>query len=53
MKLRKYYVICVYILQGKMDKTEKSKKKIVQLKWPKYQKPIDKNIRWTKQNLTD
>ena len=31
-----------------MDKTEKNRKKITQLKWPKYQKPKDKNKGWTK-----
>ena len=31
-KLRKYYVIFVYILQGKMGKTEKNGKKIMQQK---------------------
>ena len=31
-KIRKYYVIFVYILQGKMGKTEKNGKKITQLK---------------------
>ena len=31
-KVRKYYVIFVYILQGKMGKTEKNGKKITQLK---------------------
>ena len=31
-KIRKYYVIFVYILQGKMGKTEKTGKKITQLK---------------------
>ena len=31
-KLRKYYEIFVYILQGKMGKTEKNGKKIMQLK---------------------
>ena len=31
-KIRKYYVIFVYILQGKMGKTEKNRKKITQLK---------------------
>ena len=43
-KIRKYYVIFAYILQGKMGKTQKSGKKIMQLKWPKYQKPKDENI---------
>ena len=32
MKIQKYYVIFVYILQGKMGKTEKTGKKITQLK---------------------
>ena len=27
MKMRKYYVVFVYILQGKMDKTEKMDRK--------------------------
>ena len=36
-KIQKYYVIFVYILQGKMGKMEKNGKKIMQLKWPKYQ----------------
>ena len=31
-KIRKYYVIFVYILKGKMGKTEKNGKKITQLK---------------------
>ena len=30
-KLQKYYVIFVYIVQGKMGKTEKNGKKITQL----------------------
>ena len=34
-KLRKYYVIFVYILQGKMGKTGKNGKEIMQLMWPK------------------
>ena len=33
----------VYILQGKVGKTEKNGKKIMQLKWQKYQKSKDKN----------
>ena len=37
-------MIFVYILQGKMGKMEK----ITQLKWPKYQKPKDENMGWTK-----
>ena len=49
MKLWKYYVIFVYILQGKMGKMEKNRKKIMQLKWPKYQKPKDENMGWMKQ----
>ena len=48
-KIQKYYVNFVYILQGKMGKTEKNGKKITQLKWPKYQKPKDENMGWTKQ----
>ena len=51
MKLRKYYEIFVYILSGKMDKTKKKGKKITQLKWPKYQKPKDKYMGWTKHAL--
>ena len=31
-----------------MGKTEKNGKKITQLKWPKYQKPKDENMGWTK-----
>ena len=31
-KIRKYYVIFVYVLQGKMGKTEKNEPKIMQLK---------------------
>ena len=45
----KYYAIFVYILQGKMGKRGKNGKKIMQLRWPKYQKPKDKNMGWTKQ----
>ena len=41
-KMRKSCVIFVYILQGQMGKTEKTRKKITQLKWQKYQKPNDK-----------
>ena len=37
-KIRKHCVICVYILKGKMGKTEENRKKITQLKWPKNQK---------------
>ena len=40
--------IFVYILQSKMDKTEKNGKKITQLKWPKYQKPKDEKMGWMK-----
>ena len=50
-KIQKHYIIFVYILQGKMDKTEKNGKKTTQLKWPKYQKPKDENMGWTKQYL--
>ena len=38
-------------LQGKMGKTERNGKKITQLKWPKYQKPKDENMGWTKPRL--
>ena len=31
-KMRKYYIIFVYILQGKMGRMEKNGKKITQLK---------------------
>ena len=31
-----------------MGKTEKKRKKITQLKQPKYQKPKDENMEWTK-----
>ena len=31
-----------------MGKTEKTGKKIMQLKWPKYKKPKDENMGWTK-----
>ena len=48
MKMQKYYVIFVYILLGKMGKTGKNGKKIMQLNWPKYQKPNNKNMGWTK-----
>ena len=48
-KIWKYYVIFVYILQGKMGKTEKNGKKITQIEWPKYQKLKDENMGWTKQ----
>ena len=51
MKIRKYKVIFVYILQGKMGKTEKNGKKITQLKWPKYLQPKTKTIGWTKHKL--
>ena len=47
-KTWKYYVIFVYILQGKMGKMDKNGKKIMQLKWPNYQKPKDESMGWTK-----
>ena len=47
-KIQKYYLIFVYIWQGKMGKTKKNWKKITQLKWPKYPKPKDENMGWTK-----
>ena len=49
MKILKYYVIFVYILQDKLSKTGKNRKRIIQLKWPKYQKPKDENMGWMKQ----
>ena len=51
MKLWKYEVIFVYILHSKMGKTEKNWKKIMQLKWSKYQKPKGENMGWTKRKL--
>ena len=47
-KIWKYYVIFVYILQEKTDKTKKWKK-TTKLRWPKYQKPKDENMGRTKQ----
>ena len=49
-KLRKYYVIFVYILQGKMGKTERKRKenhttKVTKI--PKYQK----TKRWDERNI--
>ena len=49
MKLQKYYIIFVYILEGKMGKMEKNLKKIRQLKWAKYQKPKDET--WNEKNI--
>ena len=43
-KIRKYYVIFVYILQGKMGKTEKNRKENHGTKVTKYQKPKYENI---------
>ena len=48
MKIRKYYIIFIYILQGEMSQTENNEKKIMQPKWPKYQKPKDENMEWKK-----
>ena len=48
-EVTKFYVISVYILQGKMSKTEKNGKKIIQLKWPKCQEP--KVETWDEQNI--
>jgi len=50
-EIQKYYVIFVYILQGKMGKTENTENEIMQLKWLRYQKPKDENIGWTKQRM--
>ena len=43
-----YYIIFVYILQGKMGKTGKNEKKITQLKRPKYKKLKDKKLQKNK-----
>ena len=43
-KIWKYYVIFVYIAKQK----KKTRKKIRQLKWQKYQKPKDENMGWMK-----
>ena len=48
MKIQKYYIIFIYILQGEMSQTENNEKKIMQPKWPKYQKPKDENMEWKK-----
>ena len=45
--IQKYYVIFVYILKGKIGKTEKTGKEIMQVKWWKYKKPKDENMGWT------
>ena len=47
-RILKYYFIFVYILQGKMGKTGKNRKKITQLKSLKYQNPKDENMGWKK-----
>jgi hypothetical protein len=44
MKIQKYYIIFVYLLQGKIGKTEKNWKDIHKTKKPKYQNPKDKNM---------
>ena len=49
-KIQNYYIVFVYILQGKMGKTEKKEKKITQPKCLKYQKTKDENMGLTKQN---
>ena len=36
--------------KARWARPEKNGKKITQLKWPKYQKPTDENVGWTKQN---
>ena len=45
MKIQKSYIT---ILQGKLGKTKKNGKKITQLKWPKFKRPKEENMRWTK-----
>ena len=52
-QVTKYYVI-VYLLfyWARQDGQDgKNGDKIMQLKWPKYQKPKDENMGWTKQKL--
>ena len=44
MKIRKYYVIFVYILQGKKGKTEKKQKENHATKVTKIPKPKDENM---------
>ena len=44
-KVRKCYLLFVYILHGKMGKTEKIGKKITQIKRLIYQKPKDKTLK--------
>ena len=51
MKIQKYYSIFIYIMQGKMGKTEKNGKKITQLKWPKYQLTKDENMEGIKNKI--
>jgi hypothetical protein len=43
-KLQKYFIIFVYILQGKMDKTGKNWRENLATKVTKYQKPKDENM---------
>ena len=43
-KIRKYYLIIVYILQGKMGKTEKNQKENHTTEVTKIPKPKDKNM---------
>ena len=49
-KILKHYVIFVYILQGKMGKTEKNRKKITQLKSDQITKNQKTKI-WDEQNI--
>ena len=48
MMLRKYYIIFVYFLRGKMGKTEKNRKENHATKMTKYQKLKDENMGWRK-----
>ena len=45
--------LCLHFARqaAKTDKKKKNGKKIAKLKWPKYQKPKDKNMGWKKQRF--
>ena len=50
MKLRKYYVIFVYIFQGKMGKTEKTERKL--RNWSDQNTKNQKAKLWDEQNTS-
>ena len=51
MKIRKYYFnLCLHFARQD-GQNRKNGKKITQLKWPKYQKPKDENMGWTKHKV--